>query len=94
MTPEPEPQRSPGGRAALRQQVQDRYNLRLILSYPLLRSLGELRVLNRLHDPRRNLYAPVLRFFTGIRPLEYNNYTLKTRFCQSFFVNVAASCSP
>ena len=51
-------------------------NLRLILIYPLLKSLGELCVLNEVHDPRRNLYAP--------EDILY--YTIKKRICQSPYV--------
>ena len=37
VTPELKPQRSSGGRAALRQQEQNRYDLRLILKLPIIK---------------------------------------------------------
>ena len=61
VTPKPKPQHSSAGRAALRQLMHILQNLRLNLNYPLLRSLGELRMLNPIHDPRRNLYAPGMK---------------------------------
>ena len=64
--------------AALRQLLIQIYCLRLILSYPFFKSLGELCVLNGLHSPRRNLYDPV-----GIA-----NYTLLLPVCQHFSADI------
>ena len=37
VTPKPKPQHSSAGRAALRQRVQNRYDLRLILKLPIIK---------------------------------------------------------
>ena len=68
--------------AALRQLLIQIYCLRLILSCPFVKSLGELCVLNGLHSPRRNLYDPV-----GIA-----NYTLLLPVCQHFYTDIIRHC--